>query len=350
MALLAAASFLGFAAFEIRAQNALTTVTARSSSELMLAPPHQRVFFDATPFSPGSVVPAWDKGYLVSRVAESGGPDRPTVWLYDSRGVKFREAAVWLPGASRVIVGSAAVTPDGRIAVVGNAERNDRPTSSFVAVTDANGNLTRVIETNPYHPSKICVAPDGTAWTFGWSKREPRDPGIPEAPMLRHFDFQKGELATYLPLSTFNTQWNPAGARGEGRSTFFTCAPDRVTIVVEETSEFIEMDYATETIRRWRVDLSPHNLAVRGSLAVLDSGEVFAYMGRALMKPGLRGLFQLQRDATTNTVRWLPVEGHTGNTWDLSMINDLLGAEGDSLVYLTRDDWPAVKWARPTRK
>jgi hypothetical protein len=32
------------------------------------------------------------------------------------------------------------------------------------------------------------------------------------------------------------------------------------------------------------------------------------------------------------------------------MINDLLGAEGDSLVYLIRNDWPAVKWARPIQK
>lgn len=103
---------------------------------------------------------------------------------------------------SRVAIISA-VTPDGRMVASGEADKADGTRAPFIALTDLSGKVTSVIQTKDFYPTNVCVAPDKTVWSFGatsWDEVNHRPlPGD----LLRHFDFGKGQLAGYIPRSTF---------------------------------------------------------------------------------------------------------------------------------------------------
>ncbi len=338
---------LAICAGTVHAQDSPVSTSSGVTSDKVLSPPHRRVFFDSAPFSPGSIVPHWERGFLVSKNKEITYPEEWAVRLYDGSGTKVREISIWFPDSLRVFAGSAALAPDGRVVISGVAEKLDGTRAYYLALTDGAGKVTNVIQTNPYLATKTCVAPDGSVWTVGGSGNELKDDLT-----LRHFDFQKGELGAYLPRSSFNSRFSPFATRGDGAHISINCASDRVVIYTEVANEYIEVDYGTQSVHRWGIDRSGYDLPLMGGngIAVTSSGDVYAVLGRNPMSPGLRGLFHLQRNPAAESVFWLPVEGQTGNTWDLGMINDVLGADGDALVYITKNDWPTMKWARPRNK
>src|ERR1700739_1687766 len=100
-------------------------------SSLALSAPANRVVFDAVPFSTGSTVPYWDKGYLVSLTPETTAPDKPNVSLYDAQGHMTRQSVIWFQDAQTVFILSAAVTRQGSIAASGTAVRADGTRAYF---------------------------------------------------------------------------------------------------------------------------------------------------------------------------------------------------------------------------
>jgi hypothetical protein len=127
----------------------------------------------------------------------------PNVKLYDKTGQKVHESSIWFPGAQRVIISSAAVTSDGRIIASGDAEKPDGTTATFIVLTDLAGKVTQVIQTKDYYPSHVCEAPDGTVWSFGGTGYDDQTNQPNPGDTLRHFDFHKGQIASYLPRSLF---------------------------------------------------------------------------------------------------------------------------------------------------
>jgi hypothetical protein len=313
------------------------------SAKRVLAPEHRRVMFELSAFH--RVSPRWDKGYLLTRNVDVTHAASKAVTLYDSTGNKVREVGLWPEGAIRVLIRSAAVTPDGRIVVAAGVDKTDGTSTSILAISDASGKVVKTIPTSPYVPSSVCVTPEGAVWTFGWSGWEHQN-----APTLRRFDFQRGQVAAYLPLSIFRgAERNPTASLYMGRFLAFTCASDRVAIYSETGGEYIEVEYSTETPRRWKIGDSGDGLTLAGPwMAVTSAGDVFAVRGSPSSRAGeLRGLFYLERDERSGTVHWRPVQGQVSTAQDPSGVLGLLGADGDALVYISQLDYPAVKWARP---
>jgi hypothetical protein len=301
----------------------------------------RRVFFDATPFSSGPV-PYWDKGFLVSMLTvEVIRPETPTVRLYDANGNKVKEVALWFPGPERIYLHSAAVTQDGRIAVSGVAVKSDGTRASYIAVFDNSGKVSNVIQTNPFFPSGICFAPDNTIWSFGSVVR------APDEPMLRQFDVEKGQIASFLPRSSFKGRSDPSSLGGFGQAVFLRCTPSRVVIYTEVADEYIELEYNTKAISRWELDRSQNGLPIHGRIAVTPNAETFAVMREPYGKSSMPwGLFNLQVDRPTGKARWLPVEGQVSDRPDHRMVTNVLGADQNGIVFMTADDWPAVFWAK----
>jgi hypothetical protein len=306
-----------------------------------LSAAHRSVVFDSLPFSPGSTVPYWEKGYLISKInVEISGPNRPVVALYDANGAKVREASsVWFPGSVRVAISNAAVTPDGRIMISGSAEKTDGTWASFIAWTNLVGTLVNVIQTNPFGPLLVCSAPDGTAWSFGYAKD-------PNEPILRHFDPVKGQIAAHLPRLSFPGRFSPAINGGEGKHVYLRCSSEKLAIYSELADEYLEMDYATETVQRWPIDRTVNDVRVDG-FAVMESGDVYVVANHFSDQPGHFPMFQLQIDRPAGKIRWLRVAGAAGNEMEPSQVRSLLGADHESLVYLKMENWPTVYWARP---
>lgn len=60
----------------------------------------------------------------------------------------------------------------------------------------------------PHAPLNVCQTPDGTIWSFGTPGYNDQSEPLP-GNTLRHYDFQKGELGSYLARSTFPRRPSP---------------------------------------------------------------------------------------------------------------------------------------------
>src|SRR6516165_3208959 len=142
-----------------------TSSPPRSARTLM--PSEKRVVFEASQFAEGSVIPYWDKGYLISIVPESVSPATPNVRLYDATGTRVREVSIWFPGTQTVYILSAAVTPRGQILASGTAVKSDGTRAYFIQETDGSGKRTNAIQTNPFLAEHVCATTEGSVWAFG---------------------------------------------------------------------------------------------------------------------------------------------------------------------------------------
>jgi hypothetical protein len=336
LTLLVATSEIG-----LKAQEARQAVATSSEHFRVLSESSRRIIFDSTAFAgETTALPQWDKGYLVSRVVLTYQAGVPNVKLYDESGQKVREAAVWFPGSQRVVIHSAAVTSDGRVIAAGDAEKADGTAAPFIASTDLSGKMADVIQTRGYVPSNICQAPDGTVWSFGGTGYG-RETGPNPGDTLRHFDFQKGQVGSYLPRSTFPKYPMP------DVPAYIRCLADRVVVYTHGAQGYIEMEYSGDTPHLYH-GVAPSQLRLAG-FAVTGARSVYGYFYGA----GKGGLYYLSFDEAANTVRWLPVEGTVGVLTKPGAVSCLWGSDGENLVVGRSGDRAgeqALHWAAPVNK
>lgn len=290
------------------------TVQAQALSEST-----QRVIFANDAFlGPSTATPQWDN-----------------VRLYDYSGSKVSEAAIWFSESLRVLIYSATATPDGRIIAGGKAERSDGTSAPFIALTDRAGKVTSVIWTAGFAPVNVCQAPDGTVWSFGSTGYDEHSQPKP-GDTLRHFDFQKGQIGSYLPRSTF-----PRSPAPETLG-YIRCLSDGLVAYGSKSQEYLEMKYSGDTPHLYHAKV-PAGLRQSG-IAVTTSKRVYGYF----FQGGQGGLYCLSVDGTSNTARWVPVGGTVGAYTEPGVVIGLWGSDGDSLVVSRTGDTAgeaALHWA-----
>ncbi|MGH9795593.1 MAG: hypothetical protein ACRD5G_12545 [Candidatus Acidiferrales bacterium] len=278
---------------------------------------------------------------MVSKVeVEVFRPGTPTVRLFDSSGVKAREVSLWFEGPERINVNSVAVGPSGEIVVGGVAVHRDGSRVPYLARFDKTGRLTNVIQTSPFHPANVCITADGKIWSFGSAGKHAAD-----EPLLRQFHLEKGEVAGYLPRSSFHTVREPAFMRSPG-AVYFRCMANRIAIYSEVANEYIEFDPIRGVAERWELmdRVTPKDIAL--GFAVTASGEVFSVL-QEMSEKANSALYQLHFERDTHKARWLLVEGTAGDKTTSEAIGIVLGADEDDIVFRRRHDRLAVLWARP---
>lgn len=303
----------------------------------------------ARPSSEPRFLPAsWVHGYWVSIVThdyDSTKPDEVNVVLADSNGTRVRGVRVWLPGSIRVNIDDVVVVDDaGTLLASGYAVASERGIVYFIARVDANGAVADVIKTNPFVPSCVCPAPDGTIWALGQElgKSELHEDYM----MLRQYAFGTGLVAQYLPRNSFRSDVSPGAVvasaeslRGFGQASYLRCAKDRVVVYVNLTDELAEIDSASHAVTRYSVDMSGLSGDKVKGLALSDEGRIFAGLseGWGANPGGLTGLYELRADPTRRRAHWIPVEGTVTTIGEASRIPAgtfirLLGHEGDNLI------------------
>src|SRR6266567_3848447 len=301
----------------LRAQDARPSVYPKALSDSS-----RRVVFDRSAFfGESTAIPRWDNGYLVSHEVETFQAGVPNVRLYDQSGKQARGAAVWFPGSLRVVIFSATAAPDGRIIAAGEAEKTDGTSAPFIALTDLAGKVTDVIQTKGFFPANICQAPDGTVWSFGGTGYDERSHPKP-GDTLRHFDFQKGQIGSYLARSTFPEPLHP----GPEVLASVRCLASGLVAYSRSAQAYIEMKYSDDASHVYRAE-GPSNLRLAG-FAATGSKQVYGYFYRA----GTSGLYYLSFDETDNTAHWLPVEGTVGDHAKPEVVTALFGSDGDKLL------------------
>jgi len=266
--------------------------------------------------------------------------------LYGKDGQKVREAAIWFPESTRVAITSAAVTPDGRIVASGEANKADGTRAPFIVLTDLSGKITGAIESKDFYPTNVCVAPDNTVWSFGstwWDDVNHRPlPGD----LLRHFDFGKGQLAGVLPRSTF-----PESSSHDSL-TLMRCSSTAVAIFSGPTNTYIVMPYGSNLPRLYEAP-PPPGLTLTG-FAILGPKNAYGVLiNRQREDDPTQGLYSLELDDTTKTVRWVAVEGAVGARRSVGTVIRLWGADGEFLVVGRAQDpsgLTALHWAAVSEK
>jgi hypothetical protein len=106
----------------------------------------------------------WTGSYLAGCDFCVGGA--PIVWAVDRKGVR-KSVAFSVPGAGYIGVHDVAAGDDGSLSAVGIAISGESRMSSFIARISANMESQTLIQSWPYTPEVITVAPDGSVWTVG---------------------------------------------------------------------------------------------------------------------------------------------------------------------------------------
>jgi hypothetical protein len=322
----------------LRAQESGQALPTSRVSPGTLSESDRRVIFDSAAFTgEGVALPQWVNGYLVSRVVETFQADVPNVRLYDQSGKQVLTAAIWFPGSLRVLIYSATATSDGKIIAAGKAENVDGTAGPFIALTDRSGKVTNVIQTSGFFPVNICQAPDGTVWSFGGTGYDDHSQPKP-GDTLRQFDFQRGQIGSYLPLSTFPEHRHP----GPAILAYLRCSTHEVVAYSGSTQEYVEMKYGGEAPHVYHVD-NPPDLRLHG-FATTGSKKAYGYFSRA----GKGGLYYLSFDEAASIVEWLPVAGTDGAQTNTGAIIGLWGSDGNKLLVSRAEDTAgeaALHWA-----
>lgn len=317
----------------LRAQDALASIHPKAVSDST-----RRVVFDRGAFfGPSAAMPEWHNGYLVSRAVETFETGVPNVRLYGTSGEKVSEAAIWFLGSYRVIIYSATATADGGMIAGGHAEKPDGSAGPFIALINPAGKITNVIQTKDFYPENVCQGPDGTVWSFGGmgylTDSEP-NPGD----TLRHFDFQKGEIGSYLPRLLFPKHPGP-----EIRA-YIRCSANEVVAYSATAHEYIEMKYAGDAPHVYHAEV-PSDLRLLG-FAVTGSKKIYGYF--SLLDRG--GLYYLLFNEASKTVSWVPIEGTVGVHAKPGRITGLWGSDGNNLLVSRAEDSAgelAIHWVTP---
>jgi len=305
----------------LRTQDAQPT----ASHGKALLPSTKRVVMGQT-VGPSTTMPHWDNGYLVSVDIETFQAGTQNVRLYDGSGNQAVAASIWFPGAVRVLIYSATATSDGRIFAGGSAENLDGTGVSFIAMTDPAGMVSNVTQTPGFGPVNICLAPDGTVWSFGGTGFQDKSSKPKPGNTLRHFDFEKGEVASYLARSFFPNLPRPEVQAG------IRCFADEVVAYSSSAHVYIQMKYASAAPEVYHTE-EPVDLRFI-SFAATGSKKIYGYFS----KLGKGGLYYLAFDETSKTAQWLPVTGAAGVLTTPGVITQLYGADGDNLVVSRAED------------
>jgi len=291
------------------------------------------------------IMPDVDRGFVIHYDFEVNyNPETPMVVMYDSTGKRAREGRIWPPGAGSVRIRRTAATRDGAILAGGWAIMKDGSAPGYIAKTDLAGNTVASLLTGSFKPEQICEAPDGTVWSLGKSLNA-NDGQEHDTNVVRHYSFEKGLLHGYLPEDTVKARWHSLHPWFSPFGSYLRCGKDKISVYLEFTDEYVEVDTSSFQLTRWMLDESAVQHEKAEGLAVTGNGNLYAYFSAhaTARAQGLNGLYQIKAQAGNSVAELIPVAGSTSfqdgkNRPPPGTVVYLWGADGNQLVVWRMDE------------
>lgn len=275
-------------------------------------------------------IPTWSGNALLS--IEGNLSASPRIWVFDGEGRQLAQIVVNISNANSVEVRAAAHGLDGMTGLCGAANDAEGHRAGFIALASADGALKSVIRTEPYSPTAIAIAPDGSIWTKGVEYLPiERKPSKTQNGILRHFDKSGKLMASFLPQSDFTPRElfagvdqiavgaNRAGwSNGTGEGAYFEVVNGRV-----ERYPMVKRE-ATEAEKIPGVPMQSYQIS---GLTIATDDRTFVTSSVNTKNPIL---FTLDRPGR----EWHPVKLPEGG--DPPLTNWLLGGSGNLLVFRTK--------------
>jgi hypothetical protein len=273
--------------------------------------------------------PVWSGNALV--VGEGPSSEPAAFVAFDRTGAVVFNAALSIPEAAHNRVDNWARGNDGTVAACGWSFARDGSAAPFIAWFSPDGDSEHLIRTEPYGPTLIAIAPDGTFWTVGHeqnSRLSEKGANL-DAGVVRHFDRSGKTLGAFIPRSSFQVQ---DVIQINVNSGFLVASADRTGWFhyshIDGSGAYVEISAAGE-ITSYPIPQLPalKSLSVEG-IAMTDSGDVFVRMIDLGVRPWHPYMFRLNRPAR----QWFPVA--LPPTIAPEDIGELFGASGSKLVFV----------------
>lgn len=287
--------------------------------------------------------PTVSNGFLISFVREINAPGG--VVLNNLNTTKISSPLFWLPGASKITLQDAGVSPDRRLLLLTGMytpqiQGDDVP---FIAAQElSTGKVSVINPAGDFVPVRVCATADNTIWALGQTQAEIQHVEVtpqPEYGMVRNYALDGTLRNSFVPRSSQGTlpiNLLPLG-RAFGRRLGTNITPAKLSCGDRSVGIFVgfpvhswsEIDLTSKTVQQWKLKALP-NTAMTG-LTLLGTNTVYAsFAARAANgKPVLT--FSKLTLAPNHSGEWLPVvdKSPPGETASV-----LLGRDGTSLVYL----------------
>jgi len=212
----------------------------------------------------------WAYGFLAQFTEESFPLN---VMVCDTQGKQVNSAHIAIPGMSATFLIAVVPSMEGA-AIVSGVGNTDPGRTHFLAKTSSSGGIASVIRTEGFEAGRICEASDHTIWTLG-SDRDKEREHDDNFSLVQNYSFEKGLLHGYLSKADSgvgNTQLLGVGHPNGG---LLVCGKQRISVYLNETNEYIEIDRSTETLKRFKIDAKPFPKGVLTGLAVTEKGHVY---------------------------------------------------------------------------
>jgi hypothetical protein len=288
--------------------------------------------------------PNWAHGYFAQVTGETSAQ------LHDREGKLVSEARIWFPDALQITLFDVSPSVSGGVVASGFAGTEEGSTS-FLAKTDASGATVSLLRLPTFVPGRVCQARDDTIWTFG-RDIEKESANDHSYPLVHQYSFEKGLLNSYLSRETVALRTHAAVGGG---GSFLVCGSHRISLYLNQTDEYIEIDPDAQSLQRWKMDMAPLAQARVTGLAVTENGRVYAslYELEPESERKTHGLFELRAEPGKTTAKWFVVRGtlnshREGEAVPKGTFWRLWGAEGDDLIIGEQYD-AEFSWVRVIR-
>ena len=293
---------------------------------------------------PDGIIPDWDRGYVIHYEIESNSsPDTPMVVMYDNTGKRIREGRIWPQGAGSVRVRRTAATREGALLAAGSAIMRDGSIQGYIVKTDLAGAAVKTLLTGSFSNEQICEAPDGTIWSLGKANL-PDDGQEHDTNVVRHYQFDKGQLHSFLPESTVQAPVRSKRPWFVPWGSYLRCGKEKISLYLNFTREYVEIDTSSLELKRWKLDEAVLQGRDADGFAVTDDQRIYVSFRTSLSPgvPSVRGLYQIKTVPGNNVASLLPVAGtittiERGKLPPEGSFISLWGADGNQLVVWRMD-------------
>lgn len=303
-------------------------------------------------FKSNGIQPSWNQGYL-THMTDNKTPGGPNVEMYDRTGKHARDARVWFPNTTEILLLDAIALESGGVLASGHAamDKGDKSGANFLAKTNATGNVIAFFKTGTFLSLRVCQGADGTVWALGRDLQKSSEKD--NSPMLlRRFSFEGGFLQGYLSRDSVELPSHPVSPGGGPQGSYLHCGRAKISLYLNQSDELIEVDVNTQGVERWRMDLSPIPHGKITGFAVTDSGQMYAslYALKTEEQTNTQGLFEILVEQGKTVGFLLPVAGtlnshREGESGTRNAIWKIWGSDGDSLIIGKQND-PELSWVR----
>ena len=275
-------------------------------------------------------------GYF-ARVTGETAPGEANAELFDREGKLISQAHIWFPEALRVFLFDVSPLSDGGAVASGQAETTEGSTS-FLAKTDTSGSSTSVLRLQTFIPGRVCQASDDTIWVFGRDAEKESASDLTYR-LVRQYSFEKGLLRSYLPRESIALRKHAMVGGGGPNGSFLVCGENQISLYLNQTNEYIQINTDTQTLQRWKMDMAPLAQAKVTGFAVTENGRVYAslYELQPASERKTHGLFELRAEPEKEIATWVAVTGtlnshREGEAVAKGTFWRLWGTEGNDLI------------------